>query len=130
MRPAQRLRVAHLRGVHTGPKGLSHNIRSPEIYGPPDRIFQPEVRNKLYPLLGLCRYNMCMPFARSFQTKMDSEVNGSVDENPDNVLELAIDFAVRGRYPPGLSKDKKRAVRRRATTLRVDKGSILEEERA
>ena len=41
--------------------------------------------------------------------KMDSEVNGSVDEKPDNVLELAIDFAVRGRYPPGLSKDKKRA---------------------
>ena len=33
-----------------------------------------------------------MPFARSFQTKMDSEVNGSVDENPDNVLELAIDL--------------------------------------
>ena len=35
-----------------------------------------------------------MPFARSFQTKMDSEVNCSVD----NVLELAIDFAVRGCY--------------------------------
>ena len=45
--------------------------------------------------------------------KMDSEVNSSVDENSDNVLELAIDFAVRRRYPPGLSKDKKRAVRRR-----------------
>ena len=52
-----------------------------------------------------------MPFSRSFLTKMNSEVNGSVDENPDNILELAIDFAVRGRYPPGLSKDKKRAVR-------------------
>ena len=48
-----------------------------------------------------------MSFARSFQTKMNSEINGSVDENPDNnILELAIDFAVRGPYPPGLSKDK------------------------
>ena len=48
--------------------------------------------------------------------KMDSEVNGNVDENPDNVLELAIDFAVRGRYPPGLSKVKKR--------MREDQDSI------
>ena len=56
---------------------------------------------------------------------MDSEVNGSVDENPDNDLEFAIDFAVRGRYPPGLSRDKKRALRRRATTLWVDKGEVL-----
>ena len=53
-----------------------------------------------------------MPFARSFQTKMNSEVSGSTDENRDNIiLELATDFAVRGRYPPGRSKDKKRAVR-------------------
>ena len=48
-----------------------------------------------------------------------------MNNNQDDVLELAIKYAVRGQYPPGLTKDRKRAVRRRATTLRVDKGEVF-----
>lgn len=48
-----------------------------------------------------------------------------MNDNQDDVLELAIEYAVRGQYPLGLTKDKKRAVRRRATTLRVDKGEVF-----
>ena len=48
-----------------------------------------------------------------------------MNDNQDDVLELAIEYAVRGQYPPGLTKDRKRAVWRRATTLQVDKGEVF-----
>ena len=50
-----------------------------------------------------------------------------MNDNQDDVLELAIEYAMRGQYPPGhlITKDRKRAVRRRATTLRVDKGEVF-----
>ena len=57
--------------------------------------------------------------------EMSSNDEASIHENPDDVLDLAIDYATRGGYPEGLSKDKKQAVRRRAATLRIDKGETL-----
>ena len=55
---------------------------------------------------------LSVPQVHAFRSLFSNEDElRSADENPDNILQLAIDFAVRGRYPPGLSKDKKRAVR-------------------
>ncbi len=39
----------------------------------------------------------------------------------DEILEYAIQYAEDGSYPPELTKDKKRAVRKRAALLTVDK---------
>ena len=40
-----------------------------------------------------------------------------MNESKDDILDLAIEYAVRGCYKDGLSKDKKRAVRKRAKNL-------------
>lgn len=40
-----------------------------------------------------------------------SDLEANDKEQEDAILDLAIDYAVHGRYPPGLSKDRKRAVR-------------------
>ena len=45
----------------------------------------------------------------------------------DHILDLAIDYKPSGTYPPALSKDKKRAVRKRAATLITDNGEIFVE---
>ena len=42
----------------------------------------------------------------------------------DNVLDYAIEYRMRGSYPPGLSKDKKRAVRKRAQAISVEDGEV------
>ena len=47
-----------------------------------------------------------------------------MDESKDDILDLAIEYAVRGCYKDGLSKDKKRAVRKRAKNLIVEKGEV------
>ena len=52
-------------------------------------------------------------------------VQESEDTENDRILELAVEYAVRRSYPPGLSKEKKRAVRKRAATLIVDKGEVF-----
>ena len=59
--------------------------------------------------------------------KMNSDDESCVqqDEEVDQILELAVDYAVRRSYPPGLTKEKKRAVRKRASTLVVDKGEVF-----
>ena len=43
----------------------------------------------------------------------------------DPILELSIEYAVHHSYMPMLTKVKKRAVRKRATTLVVDKGEVF-----
>ena len=59
--------------------------------------------------------------------KMNSDDESCVqqDEEVDQILELAVDYAVRRSYPPGLTKERKRAVRKRASTLVVDKGEVF-----
>jgi len=59
--------------------------------------------------------------------KMNSDNESSVqqDEEVDQSLELAMDYAVCHSYPPGLTKEKKRAVGKRASTLVVDKGEVF-----
>ena len=55
-----------------------------------------------------------------------NSLDGGDDEHQeaDNILEHAIDYCMTGSYPPGLSKDKKRAVRKRAKALTVVKGEV------
>ena len=53
----------------------------------------------------------------------DDESSIQQDEVIDRVLELAVEYAVRRSYPPGLTKEKKRAVRKK--TLVVDKGEVF-----
>ena len=43
----------------------------------------------------------------------------------DDILEFAIQYVQDGSYPPKLTKDRKRAVRKRATLLTVEKGQIF-----
>ncbi len=43
----------------------------------------------------------------------------------DDILEYATQYAQDGSYPPALTKDKKRAVRKRAALLTVDKGEVF-----
>lgn len=60
-------------------------------------------------------------------SNMNSDDESSVqqDEEIDRVLELAVEYAVRRSYPPGLTKKKKTAVRKRASTLVVEKGEVF-----
>ena len=43
----------------------------------------------------------------------------------EQLLLLAIEYVMTGVYPAGLSKDKKRAVRRKAGTLITEKGEVF-----
>ena len=59
--------------------------------------------------------------------KMNSNDKSSVqqDKEIDQILELAMDYVVHHSYLPGLMKEKKRAVRKRVSTLVVDKGEVF-----
>ena len=46
-------------------------------------------------------------------------------EKEDEILKLAIHYVQNGSYPPGLSRDKKRAIRKRAATVSCDKGEVF-----
>lgn len=46
-------------------------------------------------------------------------------EKDDEILELAIHYVQNARYHPDLTKDKKRAVRKRAVTLTCEKGEVF-----
>lgn len=53
---------------------------------------------------------------------------GEIVEVEDEILELAVLYVLNEggqRYPPNLSKDKKRAVRKRAATLECNKGEVF-----
>ena len=54
---------------------------------------------------------------------MDPEAE--ISEEVDPILELAIRYKLRRSYPPGLTKENKRAVRKRASTIIVNKGEVL-----
>ena len=56
---------------------------------------------------------------------MDGAQEAEERKEGDLILELAIQYVQDGTYPPSLSKDKKRAVRKRAATLYVDKGEVF-----
>ena len=43
----------------------------------------------------------------------------------DDTLLIAVHYVLRGTYPEGVSKDKKRAARKRATNLVVERGEVL-----
>ena len=62
-----------------------------------------------------------------FPYKMDSDAERSENEleEIDPVLELAIRYKLHRTYLPSLSKEKKKAVRKRASTITVDKGEVL-----
>ena len=45
-------------------------------------------------------------------------------DKEDPILDHAIHYAINNTYPDGLSKEKKRAVRKRAATLVVDSGEV------
>ena len=47
------------------------------------------------------------------------------EEENDPILEFAIEYVLHRTYPSGLSKEKKRAVRKRAAALIVDKGEVF-----
>lgn len=47
-----------------------------------------------------------------------------MDESSDILLDLAIEYAMKGTYRDGLTKEKKRAVRKKAQSLVIDKGEI------
>ena len=48
-------------------------------------------------------------------------------EASDNqqLLDFAIEYCMHGSYPPGLTKDKKRAVRKRAKSVSVENGEVF-----
>ena len=52
-----------------------------------------------------------------------AEIDGEDEhQEADNILEHAIDYCMTGSYPPGLTKDKKIAVRKRARAVTVENG--------
>ena len=46
-------------------------------------------------------------------------------EDENDILDLAIEYVLHSNYPPNLSKDKKRAMRKRAATLVVNTGEVF-----
>ena len=47
------------------------------------------------------------------------------DPKEEQLLQLAIEYVTTGAYPPGITKVRKRAVRRKAGTLVIDKGEVF-----
>ena len=45
-------------------------------------------------------------------------------QETDNILEHTIEYLIEGAYPLGLTKDKKRAVRKKAQTISIEKGEV------
>ena len=55
-----------------------------------------------------------------------AEIDGEDEhQEADNILEHAIEYCMTGSYPPGLTKDKKRAVRKRARAVTVQNGEVF-----
>ena len=60
----------------------------------------------------------------------DDESCVQQDEEVDQILELAVDYAVRRSYPPGLTKEKKKSRKKKSVNPRGDKGEVfLKEQR-
>ena len=59
-----------------------------------------------------------------------AEIDGEDEhQEPDNILEHAIEYCMKGSYPLGLTKDKKRAVRKRARAVTVENGEVFVQRR-
>ena len=58
----------------------------------------------------------------------DDESCVQQDEEVDQILELAVDYVVRRSYPPGLTKEKKRAVKKNVNPRGRQGRSVFEEE--
>ena len=65
-------------------------------------------------------FNRCLGKMSSADDSRASEL-----EEIDPILDLAIQYAVHRSYPPGLKKETKRAVRKRAANLVVDRGEVF-----
>ena len=67
---------------------------------------------------------MLLPFTGNWVAALDNieTTDGQEMNGVDEILEYAIQYSQDGSYPPNLTKDKKRAVRKRAALLTVDKG--------
>ena len=57
------------------------------------------------------------------------ESDGDGDDNEADILQHAIDYCMTGRYPPGLTKDKKRAVRELKLSVLQTARCIFNDER-
>ena len=55
---------------------------------------------------------------------MEKETNAENLPKEDPILDYAINYAVNGTYPDELTKEKKRAVRKRAGTLILENGEV------
>ena len=58
----------------------------------------------------------------------DGKETDDIVEREDKILELAIHYVQNGSYPPSLSRDKKRAVRKRAAAVDVTRERCLYKE--
>ena len=52
------------------------------------------------------------------------EPEGETCPSEDHILDYAIEYKLSGSYPPSLTKEKKRPIRKRAVTLIADNGEI------
>ena len=70
---------------------------------------------------------MLLPFTGNWVAAMDNieTTDGQEMNGVDEILEYAFRHFQDGSYPPNLTKDKKRAVRKRAALLTVDKGEVF-----
>ena len=80
-------------------------------------------------VVGLSVYKMLLPLT-SFSiwiAAMDNieTTDGQETNGVDEILEYTIRYAQDGSYPPNLTKDKKRAVRKRAALLTVERGEVF-----
>ena len=46
-------------------------------------------------------------------------------EEADPILDLAVEYVLHGRYAQDLTKEKKRAVRKRAAKLVIERGEVF-----
>ena len=65
-----------------------------------------------------------MPLVRRITATAECEDAAEKKPN-DDVLEFAIQYVQDGSYPPEITKDKKRAIRKRAAVLSMEKGEIF-----
>ena len=47
------------------------------------------------------------------------------DLEEENVLDLTIEYLLKRQYPPGLSKNKKRSIRKKAASIVVEAGEVF-----
>ena len=62
---------------------------------------------------------------RSVRMDECEDCEAFVEEKEDEILEMAVYYILKGRYESNLSKDKKRAVRKRARSLSVEDGEVF-----